>query len=111
MPRIRFTADPKLPRDLADLGYRNGVEVDLSDDQANRWLRRGVAVVMPDAPVVVAPVVDDEPEQVAIPDDWEDLHHMSRISLARRLTDGVVETASEADAVITAEIDRRTQPA
>jgi hypothetical protein len=50
MPRIRFTADPKLPRDLAHLEYRKDQEVDLPDDQADRWLRRGVAVVIPDEP-------------------------------------------------------------
>lgn len=43
MPRIRFTADPKLPRDLAHLGYSKGVEVDLDPDQCDRWIRRGVA--------------------------------------------------------------------
>lgn len=47
MPRIRFTSDPKLPRDLAHLGYKKGDEVELSDNAAERWLRRGVAVVMP----------------------------------------------------------------
>lgn len=50
MPRLRFTADPKLPRDLAHLGYRKDDEVELSDDQANRWLRRGVAVIVPPEP-------------------------------------------------------------
>ena len=48
MPRIRFTVDPKLPRDWAHLGFRKGDEVDLSEDQANRWLRRGVAVTVPE---------------------------------------------------------------
>jgi outer membrane biosynthesis protein TonB len=47
MPRIRFTVDPKLPRDLAHLAYRKDTEVDLSEDQADRWLRRGVAVQLP----------------------------------------------------------------
>lgn len=54
MPRIRFTADPKLPRDLVHLGYRKDAEVDLPDDAANRWLRRGVAVVVPQAADTVA---------------------------------------------------------
>lgn len=49
MPRIRFTADPKLPADLAHLAYRKGTEADLSDDQANRWLRRGVATIIPES--------------------------------------------------------------
>lgn len=45
--RIKFTSDPKLPRDIAHLGYRKDLEVELSIDQAERWLRRGVAVVVP----------------------------------------------------------------
>ena len=43
MPTILFTADPKLPRDLAHLGYRAGMTVDLPADQCERWIRRGVA--------------------------------------------------------------------
>ncbi len=37
MPRIRFTATPKLAHDLAHLGYEMGQEHDLPEDQANRW--------------------------------------------------------------------------
>lgn len=48
MPLIRFTAAPKLPRDLTHLGYTQGTEVELTDDQAARWLRRGVAEVVSD---------------------------------------------------------------
>jgi hypothetical protein len=61
MPRIRFTTDPKLPRDLAHLGYVTGTEIDLSEDQAGRWLRRGVAEVVP----LVAVVAEVEPEPPA----------------------------------------------
>lgn len=43
MPRIRFTADPKLPNDLKHLGYTMGQEVDLSTDLCERWIRRNVA--------------------------------------------------------------------
>ena len=50
MPRIRFTADPKLPRDLAHLAYRKDQEVELSADLCDRWLRRGVAILLLDAP-------------------------------------------------------------
>lgn len=46
MMRIRFIADPVLPRDLIHLGFRAGMEVDLSDDQAGRWVRRGVAEII-----------------------------------------------------------------
>ena len=70
MPRIRFTADPKLPRDIAHLGYEKGQEVDLSTDQAERWLRRGVAVAVQDQSELALqpdlPHADDprpEPEQ------------------------------------------------
>lgn len=120
MPRILFTSQPKLPRDMQHLGYRQGMEVDVTEDQANRWLRRGcaeivVAAVLPPAPAVVSapvPVHEIEPfkPQVVIPDDWEDLHHMVRISLARSLSDLPVPNSEIANAVITAEIDRRTKP-
>lgn len=50
MPRIRFLSTPKIPRDLAPLDYKEGDEVDLPQDQADRWLVRGIAVVVPDAP-------------------------------------------------------------
>lgn len=55
MPRIRFTADPKLPRDWADRPYRKDTEHDMSDDEAGRWIRRGVAEIVADA-IVEAPV-------------------------------------------------------
>lgn len=42
--KIRFTYDPKLPIDLVHLGYKQGMEVELSDDSANRWINRGVAI-------------------------------------------------------------------
>lgn len=44
MPKIKFTADPKLPRDMAHLGYKSGMEIDLPQDQAERWIRRNVAI-------------------------------------------------------------------
>lgn len=50
MPRIRFIADPKLPRDWAHLGYRKGDEVALSADLCERWIRRGVAVYVAERP-------------------------------------------------------------
>jgi len=67
MPRIRFTADPKLPRDLAHLGYVKGMEVDLSEDQAARWLRRGVAeVIAPEPVMAVEALVEMETEPPAL---------------------------------------------
>ena len=123
MPRIRFTADPKLPRDIAHLEYRKDIEVDVSLDEANRWLRRGVAEMIADQvvepePAAVSPATltaqvaaSDAVESVPIPDDWEAMHHMQRMTLARRLTSNAVNTVVTADAVITAELDRRTTPA
>jgi len=64
MPRIRFTCDPQLPLDWRHLPYVEGYEVDLSEDQAQRWIRRGVAEVIPD----VAP----EAEAAAMPPPAED---------------------------------------
>jgi hypothetical protein len=49
MTRIRFTHDPVLAPDLRHLGYEKGTEVDLESASANRWVNRGVAVVIPDA--------------------------------------------------------------
>lgn len=112
MPRIRFTADPKLPRDWADRPYRKDTEHDVSQDEANRWLRRGVAVVVPDAPQP-APEPEPEPEQPPeIPEDWRNLHHMARIALARKLAPvEQIDHAAEADAAIAAEIERRAAEA
>lgn len=68
--RIRFTSDPKLPRDWAHLSYRAGVEVDLSPDQAERWIRRNCAEEVREQAPTPAPVVEpvevgaDAPEDV-----------------------------------------------
>lgn len=115
MPRIRFTVTPKLPRDLQHLGYEAGTEVDLSDDQAGRWLRRGVAVVVaaPAAPATAAvaplatPPAADSGAAEMIPGDWQNLHHMARMALARRITTDPVPNLAAADAVIAAEVERR----
>lgn len=47
MPRVRFTAAPKLPTDWADKPYREGWEGEMSEDEAARWVRRRVAVIVP----------------------------------------------------------------
>ena len=118
MPRIRFTTAPKLPRDLAHLGYTQGTEADLSDDQAGRWLRRGVAVLVPAPTPTTTPSPGPSPAAdapanaapVAIPDDWQTLHRMARMALARKLTADPVETLAAADALIAAELARRAAP-
>jgi hypothetical protein len=109
MPRIRFTVDPKLPRDWADKPYRKGTEHDVSADEADRWLRRGVAEIVADRPE--STIEETGPEPVEIPDDWRDQHHMARFALARKLTDEPVDSAAAADDVIAAEVERRARPA
>jgi len=57
MPRVLFTATPKLPSDLAHLPYVAGYSCDMTEDQAQRWVRRNVArlvVPTPDAALVAA---------------------------------------------------------
>jgi hypothetical protein len=49
---------------------------------------------------------------VEIPIEWEELHHLQRIRLARQLVGGVSEapmTVQQADAIIRVEHDRRRQ--
>ncbi len=115
MPNVRFIADPKLPRDWADKPYRAGHEAAMSDDEANRWIRRGVAIVVTPAMAAAetraanaaAAAPADEVTRPEIPEDILDQHHFTRIALARRLTDAPVENVAEADQVILSEIDRR----
>ncbi len=54
MPTIVFIADPKLPTDLAHLGYKKGQTHELSVDQCERWVRRGVARYVSEAPAPTA---------------------------------------------------------
>jgi hypothetical protein len=63
---------------------------------------------------IAADTPEEEPAPaspvVAIPDDWESLHHLQRIRLAKELT-GIEQpfTAAAADEVIRAEIQRRSE--
>lgn len=123
MPNVRFIADPKLPRDWADKPYRKGYETAMSEDEADRWVRRGVAIIVTPAMAAAetraanaAAAAAERPQSpegggdasAPIPDDWRDLHHMQRLSLARRLApDTEIDTASEADEIIAAELERR----
>jgi hypothetical protein len=56
--RIRFTSDPKLPRDWAHFPYRAGFEVDLPPDQAERWIRRNCAEEVREQAPELAPVAE-----------------------------------------------------
>ena len=128
MPTVRFTAPPKLPRDWADKPYRDGWEGEMPQDEAERWVRRGVAMIVTPAmkaaetraaraaseaqtpaeplaePPAEDPAQDGAPE---IPEDWRDQHHLARIALARRISGEDIATAADADGIIAAEADRR----
>lgn len=50
------------------------------------------------------------PDQVDIPDDWQDLHHFTRMKLAKQLAPDLAEainSADEADEVIQGVLDER----
>ena len=44
---------------------------------------------------------------VAIPENWESLHHLQRLRIAKELTGQQPATVEEADSVIRAELQRR----
>lgn len=67
MPRIQFTVDPKLPRDWLHLPFVKGYVADLSDDQAQRWVNRGVAVYVGGEPAPVPVVVIDQRTDKVVP--------------------------------------------
>ncbi len=48
MPKIRFTGSPNIPHDMADKWgkYIRGSIHEVSNDEADRWLRRGMAEVL-----------------------------------------------------------------
>lgn len=68
MPRVRFTAEPKLPADWAAKPYRQGWEGEMSEDEAGRWVRRGVAEILPVAEPAIAeiPVIIVDPHLGAV---------------------------------------------
>ncbi len=75
MPKIKFTQDIKIPTDMAEswAGYVKDSVHDMSLDNAERWLRRGVAEVVSEVKEVVNEVVEEkkvEPEpKVELPEE------------------------------------------
>jgi hypothetical protein len=66
MPRIQFTADPKLPADMRHLGFKKGMTVELSEDHCERWIRRNCATYVTAAkPVQSAPAEPVAPAEDA----------------------------------------------
>lgn len=59
MPNIRFTFSPKIPSDMVDVWgkYVQGSVHEVTNVEADRWLRRGVAEVISRARNVVEPEV------------------------------------------------------
>lgn len=85
---------------LADLSVRGALAVDAAIARAE---------AREEEPAVDAAATD---ESADIPEDWGELHHNSRIAMARRIApDAQIDTAEAADAVIRAEVDRRATPA
>lgn len=89
-------ADDHLDR-LADLSVRGAVAVD-------------AAIARAEAAAAADDVATDE--SADIPADWDQLHHNSRIALARRVAPDVqIDTAEAADSIIRTEVERRATPA
>lgn len=121
MPRIKFTKTPDLPRDLAYLGYVAGMEVDLTTDQCERWIRRQVAEyvavaeptpVVPAAPVIEYPLPrtatgDPDPVTVEIPDDWRELSGNKMKAVAAQVSPIPIRSKADAVAAIEVELARR----
>ena len=55
MPKVKFVQEPKVPRDFAHKGYKKGWEGEMSLDEANRWLRRGVVEIVSPQSMVKEP--------------------------------------------------------
>lgn len=71
MPKIKFTATPKLPADYKHLGYVKGMEIEGTKDWCDKWvIGRNVAVYVGDEITPVAaiePVVEPVAEPVVEP--------------------------------------------
>ena len=84
-------------------------------DEALRLFKKGAAAPL-DADPDARPAGDGEnPDAAAdgpvIPDDWEGMHHLTRVKLAKEISGGEVANKEEADEIIRAEITRRAAPA
>ncbi|TJW14452.1 MAG: hypothetical protein E5W82_10780 [Mesorhizobium sp.] len=99
--------------------FKSGTIFGVVPDTARKMLREKVAELV-DVPegIETFEVADSvEPKQpaeikdvpaVAIPEDWETMHHLQKIKLAKMLTgDDSVKTLEAAKEVIGAEIQRR----
>lgn len=71
--------------------------------------RLDAAPTAEDKPLPAAPIINtaDKPEEVVIPEDWEDLTWQKLRSLAASVSSTPVKNSDEAKAAIRAELDRR----
>ena len=82
MPKIRFISSPKIPNDKVNewAKYVKGSVHDVSSDEAERWLRRGVVEVLGEeivsTPEVVLPNPDQEPMELRFPEIQVDMEEV-----------------------------------
>lgn len=114
--KIAFTSDVVHETEGPNLGprFRAGEVHDMRPDIAERWLRRGVAVLAAEPPDAspAADVGDPAPEKPAvieIPDDWENAHGATLKKIARLIIGDGVDDVAQARAVIADEIKRRSE--
>ncbi|MBC7168319.1 hypothetical protein [Phenylobacterium sp.] len=99
--------------------YSEGDIAGFPPDEAVRLFKKGAATPLDADPSDArraaaagdgegAGSADDVP---AIPDDWEGMHHLTRVKLAKEISGGDVANKEEADEIIRAEIARRAAPA
>jgi len=94
------TIEHLVPGDARDFGsHGEGLE-------ASGYV--GAEGEMPAPPV---PVGSGDAPAVEIPADWSGLHHATRKKLAREISGEEPADTAAADAVIAAELDRRSAPA
>lgn len=65
MPKIRFTYDPKIPHDMVKEweGYKKGEVAEVSQDEMERWIGRGVAEEVNVRTKVTVGVVEEKEEE------------------------------------------------
>lgn len=53
MPQVRFIQEPKLPVDFKYKGYTKDKMYEMTQDEADRWVRRGVAEIVSENKAVI----------------------------------------------------------
>lgn len=102
-----FGVDPKTAAEWVKTG-----QATLAD------IPEGIETIEVNIEVLPAPTVEEPPVAVDIPDDWESLHHLQRVKLAKQLLGvetltlmGEEKPSDHADRVIREELQRRAAAA